>query len=146
MGKAFNDDWMRDRGFLDNQPKTALDLISSHQHLPLVTVAETDEAKEAFEKMEKYGISQLPVVDANNEFVGSLTDTHIFKLLLNDPEVNSKQVKQIMQEPFPVVGYYEEIDAISKAISQGNPAVLMRDLGGVYHIITKYDVISALAR
>ncbi|MBO6517982.1 MAG: pyridoxal-phosphate dependent enzyme [Bacteroidia bacterium] len=146
MGKAFNDDWMRDRGFLDTKPKTALDLISSHQHLPLVTVQANDLAKTAFDKMEKYGISQLPVVNESGEFVGSLNDNHIFKLMLNDNAVAEREVKDIMQASFPEVSYYEEVEAISKAISKENPAVLVKDLAGVYHIITKYDVISALAK
>jgi cystathionine beta-synthase len=146
MGKAFNDDWMRDRGFLDTKPATALDLISSHQHLPLVTVNQSDTTRSAFDKMEKYGISQLPVVDDTDEFVGSLNDSHLFKLMLNDNSVSDKPISEVMQPAFPVVGYYEEIDAVSKAINKDNAAVLVKDLGGVYHIITKYDVISALSK
>lgn len=146
MGKAFNDDWMRDRGFLDSKPKTALDLISSHQHLPLVTVLDTDLAKTGFDKMEKYDISQLPVVNSAGAFVGSLNDHDILKLLLNDAQAGSKPIKDIMQPAFPIVGYYEDMEAVSKAINQSNPAVLVKDLGGVYHIITKCDVIAALAK
>ncbi len=146
MGKAFNDDWMRDRGFLDTKPATALDLISSHQHLPLVTVNQNDTTRSAFDKMEKYGISQLPVVDDSSAFVGSLNDSHLFKLMLSDNAVADKPIADVMQAAFPVVGYYEEIDAVSKAITKDNAAVLVKDLGGVYHIITKYDVISALSK
>ncbi len=145
MGKAFNDDWMRDRGFLDTKPKTALDLISSHKHLPLVTVNETELTKVAFDKMEKYGISQMPVVNENGDFVGSLNDHHMFRLLLNDNGIATKPVKEVMQDAFPIVGYYEDMEKVSKAINKENPAVLVKDLGGVYHILTKYDLISALA-
>lgn len=145
MGKAFNDDWMRDRGFIETKPKTALDLISNHKHLPLVTVQEDDLASTAFARMEKYNISQLPVVNEAGEFVGSLSDTHIFKLMLGHPKLSEKYVRDIMQPPFPIVKYHEETESISKAISKDVPAVIVRDLGGVYHIITKYDLISALA-
>jgi len=146
MGKAFNDDWMRDRGFLDSKPKTALDLISSHQHLPLVTVLDTELAKAGFDKMEKYDISQLPVVNSAGEFVGSLNDHDTLKLLLNDADAGKKPVKDIMQEPFPIVGYYEDMETVSKSINQKIPAVMVKDLGGVFHIITKCDVIAALAK
>lgn len=146
MGKAFNDDWMRDRGFLDSKPKIALDLISSHQHLPLVTVLNTDKAKTAFDKMQKYGISQLPVVNESGDFVGSLNDHNIFKMLLNDNTIGDKLVSEIMQAAFPIVGYHEDMESVSKAITKDNSAVLVKDLGGVYHIITKYDLISTLAR
>ncbi len=146
MGKAFNDDWMKDRGFLDSKPKTALDLISSHQHLPLITVLDTDLAKSAFDKMEKYSISQLPVVNEAGDFIGSLNDHHIFRLLLNDLDAGNQPVSEIMQAPFPIVSYYEEMESVSKSINKENPAVMVKDLGGVYHIITKYDLISALAK
>ncbi|MFT5724598.1 MAG: cystathionine beta-synthase [Bacteroidia bacterium] len=146
MGKAFNDEWMHDRGFLDSKPQTALDLISNHKHLSLITVKETDLAKSAFDKMEKYSISQMPVVNEAGEFVGSLNDHHIFKLLLNDINTGSSPVSKIMQQPFPLVNYYEDMEAVSKAISKENPAVLVKDLGGVHHIITKYDLIAALAK
>ncbi len=146
MGKAFNDDWMKDRGFLDSKPKTALDLISSHQHLPLITVLDTDLAKSAFDKMEKYSISQLPVVNEAGDFIGSLNDHHIFRLLLNNLDAGNQPVSEIMQAPFPIVSYYEEMDSVSKSINKENPAVMVEDLGGVYHIITKYDLISALAK
>ncbi|MCO4818187.1 MAG: pyridoxal-phosphate dependent enzyme [Bacteroidetes bacterium] len=146
MGKAFNDDWMKDRGFLDSKPKTALDLISSHQHLPLITVLDTDLAKSAFDKMEKYSISQLPVVNEAGDFIGSLNDHHIFRLLLNNLDAGNQPVSEIMQAPFPIVSYYEEMESVSKSINKENPAVMVKDLGGVYHIITKYDLISALAK
>ncbi|MCB9261804.1 MAG: pyridoxal-phosphate dependent enzyme [Flavobacteriales bacterium] len=146
MGKAFNDEWMKSRGFLESKPARALDLISSHKHLPLVTATDSDLAKSAFDKMQKFGISQMPVVNESGAFVGSLNDHEIFKMLLNDNSVSDKKVSEIMQQPFPVVGYYDEIETVSKSINTNNPAVLVKDLAGSYHIITKYDLISALGK
>ena len=146
MGKAFNDDWMRSRGFLDDKPNQALDLISDHQHLPLVTINQNTEIKEACAKLEEYNISQLPVVNDEGNFVGSLNDIDVFRLLMKDNTIVSKKVADIMTEPFPEVSYNTSVEEISSMISKENQAVVMKDLAGVYHIITKYDLIGALSQ
>lgn len=145
MGKAFNDDWMKERGFLDSKPKKALDLIASHSDLPLVTVDAEEVLSVALDKMEKFSISQLPVSNEAGEFVGSLNDHQILNRLLKDPSLAQMKVKDVMHEPFPFVAADASIDEISSKINKDCPAVLMKDLGGSVHIITKYDLIGALA-
>jgi cystathionine beta-synthase len=145
MGKAFNDNWMKERGFLESRPKIALDLIESHQHLPLVTANESDLAKNAFALMEKHGISQMPVVNDNGDFTGSLNDNQTLSLLLKDGGIGTKIVSEIMSVPFPEVQYNDNVEIVSKFITQENPAVLVKDLMGVIHILTKNDIIGALA-
>lgn len=145
MGKAFNDEWMKERGFLDSRPKNAEDMISSHRHLPMLTVSNTNEVKAAFDLMEKHQISQVPVVDAEGEFVGSINDNHLLSQLLKNPALASHKVSEVMQAPFPMVGAATEIDHISKLINKDNPAVLVKELSGTVHILTKYDLIGALS-
>ncbi len=145
MGKAFNDEWMKERGFLDSKPKTAEDMISAHRHLPMLTVLDTDLVKAAFDKMEKHGISQLPVVNEAGEFVGSLNDNHVLSQLLKNPKLAEERVQNVMQTSFPMVAANENIDTISKLINKDNPAVLVKELSGTVHILTKYDLIGALA-
>lgn len=145
LGKAFNDSWMRERGFLESRPKVALDLIQSHQHLPLVTVLASDPASMAFAKMENHGISQMPVLDAEGAFVGSLNDHQVLSLLLKDSKVGDKRCEDIMSAPFPLVQYHDSLEHVSKLITRENPAVLVKDLVGNVHILTKNDIIAALA-
>jgi len=51
-----------------------------------------------------------------------------------------------MTSPFPEVSYNTSVEEISSMISKENQAVVMKDLAGVYHIITKYDLIGALSQ
>jgi cystathionine beta-synthase len=53
-------------------------------------------------------------------------------------------VKTIMQESFPVVKSTDAIDFVSSQFSNQTQAVLMMDMGGNWHIITKVDVINAI--
>ena len=50
-----------------------------------------------------------------------------------------------MQKPYPFVPASARIEEISAAINRDNDAVLVRDMLGRVHIITKYDIIEALA-
>ena len=64
VGKMFNDDWMRERGFLEEEVSTAVDLIKDHQDKPLVTIKTEELVSHAIERMRKFQISQIPVVDS----------------------------------------------------------------------------------
>ncbi|MCB9252707.1 MAG: pyridoxal-phosphate dependent enzyme [Flavobacteriales bacterium] len=146
LGKMFNDDWMRDRGFIaEKTKKLAIDLIESHKHLKLITASPDNTVAEAFELMEKYNISQLPVQDKEGEFTGSLTDSHLFTLLVKNKDLMNEKVGTIMQDAFPTVGANDPIEKVSALFSNKNQAVLMMDLGGNWHIITKVDVIHAIS-
>lgn len=145
LGKMFNDDWMRDRHFLQVSKPRAADLVAGHKHLKLLTVEPDSTVSEAIDLMNQYNISQIPV-KSGNDFVGSLNEGYIFTKLLNDTDLKNKKVKEIMQAPFPVVGEKASIEEVSKLITKDNNAVLMRDLGGNVHIITKHDIIQAVAQ
>lgn len=146
LGKMFNEDWMRDRGFLPEKPKlTALDLIQNHKDYPLVSILESDTCNAAFKKMQQFNISQLPVVNEKMEFVGSIDDNYLYKKLLTDSALMESPVKNLMQAPYPIVSFSDSIDSISKRINESNNACLFMDMGGNWHIVTKQDIIQALA-
>jgi cystathionine beta-synthase len=143
-GKMFNDDWMRDRGFLVNDHPKAIDLIENHNHLKLVTANVTDLISDTVARMRKYDISQIPVVNEKGEFVGSLNDTYLFSQLLEDHDLKSEKVSRLVQPPFPFVRHDASLEEVSKLINRENSAVMVRTLGGDSHIITRQDVIDAL--
>ncbi len=146
LGKMFNEDWMRDRGFLPEKPKlTALDLIQSHKDYPLVSIKEHELCNAAFKKMQQFNISQLPVVNEKMEFVGSIDDNYLYKTLLENSALMESPVNELMQKPYPIVSFSDSIDSISKRINESNNACLFMDMGGNWHIITKQDIIQALA-
>ncbi|MEW7280450.1 pyridoxal-phosphate dependent enzyme [Aquimarina sp. 2201CG1-2-11] len=141
VGKMFNDDWMRERGFLEEEVSTADDLIKDHREKPLVTVKTEELVSHAIERMRKFKISQIPVVDTEG-FVGSVDESALFAAFLNDRDMYSTPIKDVMKSPFPIVEAKTSLDTISKLIKKGNPAVLVLLENGEHHIVTKYDVIS----
>lgn len=144
VGKVFNDDWMRDRGFLNTENSTANDLIAGHQHLDLITVKSSELVSHAILKMQQYDISQIPVMEGD-EFVGSLDDSKLFQMIVSDPVAGDKMVKDVMGKPYPIINSNEDVKKVASHISKENDAVLV-DLGNSkYHIITKHDIIGALS-
>ncbi len=143
LGKMFNDDWMRDRGFLEEEKKTALDLIKDHMGKHLVTVSSETPVSQAIILMNQYNISQIPVID-NNAFVGSLNDNYLFKKLIENPELKDLPVRNIMQESFPIVNEKTTFEQVSKQFQQGVKAVIVNYNGDKHHIITQQDMIKAI--
>src|SRR4051812_3595287 len=85
LGKMYNDDWMRDRGFLEQkQMKKAADLIERNKDRKLVTVTMDDSVENACAKLTEFNISQLPVTDGKGNFVGSINDTLLYAKLIAD--------------------------------------------------------------
>ncbi len=146
LGKMFNEDWLRERGFLETKkPKLAIDLIEKHRDLKLVTANEKDTVNDVCHLLNKYKISQIPVTNSDGVYVGSISDNHLFSCLLDKNFVKDQPVSSIMQAPFPIVSGNASIEEVSKLINKDNPAVIMSDMGGNTHIITKYDIIEAIA-
>ena len=145
LGKMFNEDWMRDRGFLRNDQTKAIHLIEGHKHLKLVTANENNTVESVLKMMRKFYISQLPVTNNHGDFTGSLNDTKLFNLLLENNEVKSMLVKDVMSAPFPFVAPDSPMEEVSKMITKENAAVLVKDLMGDVHIITRQDIIEAIS-
>ena len=143
VGKMFNDDWMRERGFLEEEITKAEDVIKDHIDKPLVIVRTEELVSHAIERMRKYKISQIPVIDITG-FVGSVDESDLFQSYVEDKNSAERPIKEIMGKPYPIVKLGTSIEEVSKLFSKENEAVLI-DLGnGKHHIITKYDIIGSI--
>jgi cystathionine beta-synthase len=143
VGKMFNDDWMRERGFLEEEITKAEDVIKDHIDKPLVIVRTEELVSHAIERMRKYKISQIPVIDITG-FVGSVDESDLFQSYVQDKNSAERPIREIMGKPYPIVKLGTPIEEVSKLFSKENEAVLI-DLGnGRHHIITKYDIIGSI--
>jgi cystathionine beta-synthase len=144
VGKMFNDDWMRDRGFLDDE-LTVADIIARKRSKLLLTLDSTQTVKEALKFMKEKDISQLPVVDANHKIVGAITESVILSSLLENPLVNAdRHLGEIMSTALPEVEEKLPLKKLSYYFNEKIPAVIAVDKAGIRHIITKYDIVQAM--
>jgi cystathionine beta-synthase len=143
VGKMFNDDWMRERGFLDQEITKASDLIKSHLDKPLVVVRTEELVSHAIERLKKHNISQIPVID-NSGFVGSIDESDLFKNYVNNKNIGDTPIREIMGKPYPIVQENTPFAEVSRLINKDNQAVLVALENGKHHIITKHDIISSI--
>lgn len=143
VGKMFNDDWMRERGFLEEKVRTAADLTAQRLENELITVKTEELVSHAIERMRTHDISQLPVVDAEG-FVGSLDEGDLFRSYFEDKNIADRPIKEVMNKPFPIVRKNASLEDISKLIDKNNPAVLVEMDAEKFQIITKHDIIRVI--
>ena len=147
LGKVYNDNWMKDHGFLESRKfATAKDIIESrNESAQLKTIQQDLKVGEAIVTMNQNGIDQVPVVNAKGEFVGSLNDTKVLKSLLENPEIKNSPVSEIMDEPFQFVGMDNTVDVLSSLIRKHASALLVRDENNQVHIVTQSDLLMAIS-
>ncbi len=143
VAKIFNDDWMRERGFLDDELNVG-DLIAKKDDKTFYSIQKTETVRSVMNMMKENDISQMPVMD-NGSIVGSVTETSILNYILENPMNNTeKQVEAIMNEPFPMVKTDVPCSRLRQYINKQIPAVVAQDKAGSMHVITKYDIIQAM--
>ncbi len=146
LGKIFNDDWMRERGFIDKKGLTAQDLVNSKAKENLVSVDINQTVGDAIKQIMTLNISQITVTQ-NGEIKGSVSESHIFSKLVENPDLKKERIESIIQPSFPFVDPSTSIDKLSAMITRENCAVLMKDAKqDKTFIITKHDIIQAIAK
>lgn len=144
VGKIYNDDWMRERGFIEKE-MTVKELLSHKGNNEFLSVNTTDTVRHAFDLMKAKDISQMPVMGENDELVGSLTESNVLSFLLENPMQHStKKVKDIMGDAFPMVSLDLPFSHLNKFINKKIPAVLVKNPSGQLQILTQYDIIQAI--
>ena len=143
LGKMYNDDWLRDRGFLKDDKLTAHDIIKKKESQEIVTIDCDKSILEAINTIKSLNISQIPVTQ-KGMVIGKITESDILAALIENPSLKSQPVKSISTAPFPFVDLNTSIDRISAMINKDNIAVLVEDNGQI-EIITQYDIINAIS-
>lgn len=144
VAKIYNDQWMMERGFLD--VKTFRDIVSARSGKQrLVTVEPGHSVSDAVELMKKYDIEHIPVMQ-DGEPVGSISENGLFQKMFSNTDIRQMKVGELQEASFPVVDFNTPVERIGSLITRENGAVLSRDESGNYHIVTKYDIIQAMAK
>jgi cystathionine beta-synthase len=144
MGKMYNEDWLRERGFLKDEKLTAKSIIAKKEQTEIFTIDCEKTIAEAINTMNTLNISQIPVTQ-QGMIIGKLGEGDILKALMENPSLKSATVHEIMSASFPFVDLNTSIDKISAMINKENSAVLVEDEEGKFEIITQYDIINAIS-
>jgi cystathionine beta-synthase len=158
LSKVFNDDWMREHGFLGRQQVvTVRDVLAvkHHPHLPqlpsLVAVASHQTVKEAIALLHDNEVSQLPVVSGGDpanlsSIAGSVQEGTLLERLFRKPEVLDAQVIDVMDPPLPTIDLGSPIEEAFELLSKGRgTALLVTEHGRATGVVTRSDILDYLA-
>ncbi|WP_223694228.1 cystathionine beta-synthase [Leifsonia poae] len=152
LGKIFNDKWMRSYGFSDVPDEaTVHDVIGTKRaDLPdLVHAHPTDTVRDAIEIMNKYGVSQLPVLTAEppvvmGEVAGALDETSLVDDVFSGRAQMSDSVGAFLGEPLDLIGVNEPVSAARAALATVN-ALLVTEDGKPVSVLTRQDLLNFLS-
>ncbi len=115
------------------EEKRAKEIMNS----PVIFVSPEESLEKAAEKLRKYGISQLPVIE-NNQVIGRINE----KILLEAGRENySKPVKEFMQEPFLCVHEETPLSIVREILKRDSLVVVKSREGVPIGVITRSDLL-----
>jgi cystathionine beta-synthase len=150
LSKVYNNEWMKENRYLESSvPLTAGEIVQAKlvagPARALIAVAPSDTVSSSLEEMQANDFSQLPVFEDGRP-VGAIYEDAILGLALEGKDLKKLVVREAMSESFPIVAPSANIDQIMGCITRDCPAVFVSLDKGVYEILTKYDLLHAVAR
>jgi len=156
LSKFYDDNWMLEHGFLERQaPLPTVDEVLLAKHggeLPnLVTISAHQKVGEGIDTMQRYGISQLPVIrdgacESLADVIGSLQDRALLERVFTNPDVLHEDVATAMQPPLGAVETSATLDDVFATLSGGSNAIVVCQDGKPVGVLTRSDLLEFLAR
>jgi cystathionine beta-synthase len=155
MSKLYNDEWLRINGLAGSPSRvTVADVLRDGRQpaeLPAVVLARTtDRVADAIATLERYGISQMPVTERDDQrsegIVGSISEKGLLERAYHKPEIVERTVGEIMDRPLPVISSTATVDEAFDLLAAGAPALVAVADEQPLGVITKLDLLEYLAR
>ena len=144
MSKIFNDDWMRENGFLEESPGlgTVRDLMKGKK--PIITASPTSKVRELIDTLKSLGISQLPVVE-NGKMRGIIAEVDLLRHLVTGSKTLDSPIGELVEGDYATVTPNTKIELLQGVLADAKVAIVEED-EKVVGIVTKIDLIDFLAR
>jgi cystathionine beta-synthase len=152
LSKIFNDEWMRDYGFLGNPGEvTVADVLYGKSGVTpsLVHAHPNETVREAIDILREYGVSQMPVVNAEppvtaGEVVGSVSEKALLDALFAGKAALADPLDKLMSAPLPIIGSGEPVSAAVHQLGTAD-ALLVHVDGKPAGVITRQDLLGYVA-
>jgi cystathionine beta-synthase len=156
LSKFYDDNWMIQYGFLERTtPPPAVEEVLrfrrvGHEVPDLVTIGSHEKVGAAIDVMQRYGISQLPVVrsepvDSLADIVGALQERELLERVFRNADALNEDVAVAMQPPLRAVDAEASVNEVYEGLSGGSGAVVVASGGRPTGILTRSDLLEFLA-
>jgi cystathionine beta-synthase len=149
LSKVYNDEWMRERGYVDAAVKiTAAEVVHAKHKAgkvrELVIARPYQTVFHALKTMQEQDISQIPVFEESLP-IGTIYEDQILNLALQGKDLRKLMVREVMSKPLPQVPRTAPVERVTHILSHENPAVFVEMGDARFEILTKYDLMSTVA-
>jgi cystathionine beta-synthase len=148
VSKIFNDDWMRENGFLEDSPGlgTVRDVLAlSARDRRLLVVARPDATlREVVSQMKTQGISQLPVV-SDGKLRGVVAEVDLLRALVTGNITLDSPIAEVLEDDYATVTPNTRVELLQSVLADAKVAIV-EDGDDVVGIVTKIDLIDFLSR
>jgi cystathionine beta-synthase len=160
LSKLYNDEWMRVNGLLATSGGSAhIGALLTDRHPDadrpgLVVARTTERVGEAIDRLQTYGISQMPVSEAAADapggvriesIVGSISERGLLDRAFRDPSVVERTVGELMDPPLPTIDVGASLDDAFRLLSGTTSALIAVQAGQPSGIVTKLDLLEYVA-
>ncbi len=157
LSKLYDDQWLAEYGLLERLERTpSVDEVlgfkrSETPELPeVVLLGAHNKVGEAIELMQRYGISQIPVVRHEGaatlaDVIGSIRERGLLERVFRNRDALDEDVAEAMEPPLPAVDASESVDEVFAELSGGSPAIVVARTGVPIGVITRADLLEFLA-
>lgn len=149
LTKVFNDDWMREHGFLGGErgKVTALDVAQSRGLSTLITALAHDRQLDVIDRMREHGISQLPVVGSDGKLIGIVSEVELLdhRLTYQHEHSPDETIADLINEDVRLVHYDKPFEQVLPELLVSKVIVLIDDLRNPIGIVTMIDALEFTA-
>lgn len=148
LSKLFDDDWMRENGFLDRAwvDIRARDVQAAKTVPGLVTTRPGDLMRDVIALLKSNNFSQVPVIDNNNQLLGIVTEVALLDHLLSagHDHTADETIESLIDPNVPVIQPNTPLETLMDIFSSNSVALI--SVGGqVEGILTKIDILDFLS-
>jgi cystathionine beta-synthase len=152
LSKVYSDAWMRQYGFLDRESKLSVgDVLRRKREAgevpSLVTVQTHYRVRDAVALLHEHRVSQLPVVSARDPLtvVGAIGERGLLKHAAEDPRLLDAEIVEVMEPPFSAVSAEDPVREAVELLVGDQQALLVTEHGRPVGLVTRTDLLEALA-
>lgn len=145
LSKIFNDEWMRQNGFLDEPDPlgTVADLLARMRDRKLITAHRSDSIRKVVGLLKEHGISQVPVLDGR-EMVGLVAEADLLNHLVRSEGKLDDPIDPLIESDYATVTPATKV-VLLKNIFNDAKLVVVKQNDDLVGLITKIDLIDYLA-
>jgi cystathionine beta-synthase len=146
ISKIFNDEWMRENGFLDEEKSlgTVRELLGGRPATSVVTASSTAKVREVIDTMKSHGISQVPVLE-NGKLRGMVQEVDLLRHLVQGHGTLDSSIAGIIESDYATVTLSTKVELLQGVLNDAKIAIVL-DREAVVGVVTKIDLIDFLAR